>query len=107
MSYRDDAKVFKALSDENRLTILEILKNGEECATTICDKMNITQPTFSHHMKVLTDAGIVDYRKDGKWMIYSMSENGKKNLTQLILKYMLFCQLSEDSLKALCDAAEN
>lgn len=101
MSYREDAKIFKALSDENRLEIIELLKSGEKCAQEIVEAMNIAQPTLSHHMKILIDAGIVEYRKDGKWIYYTVSERGKKNLTQLILNYMLFCQLSDDSLKAL------
>lgn len=101
MSYREDAKVFKSLSDENRLAILELLKDGEKCAQEIIDIMDIAQPTLSHHMKILTDAGIVEYRKEGKWIYYSISENGKRNLTKLILNYMLFCELSEDSLKSL------
>lgn len=106
MKYREDAKLFKALGDENRLAILEILKDGERGAAEILEMMNISQSTFSHHMKILTDAGIVDYRKEGKWIYYKVSETGKKDLTQLILKYMLFCKLSEDSLKTLEEACK-
>lgn len=106
MSYREDAKIFKALADENRLAILELLKDGERCAQEMIEVMDIAQPTLSHHMKILTDAGIVNYRKHGKWIYYSVSEAGKKEFTQLILNYMLFCQLSDDSLKALENACK-
>ena len=106
MNYRNDAKIFKALGDENRLALLECLKDGEKGAAELSEKIDISQSTFSHHMKILTDAGLVDYRKDGKWIYYTVSERGKKDLTQLILKYMLFCQLSEDSLKTLEEASK-
>lgn len=106
MQYREDAKILKALADENRLAILEYLKDGEKGAAELSEKMNISQSTLSHHMKILTDSGIVDYRKDGKWIYYNVSERGKKDLTQLILKYMLFCELSEASLKVLEEASK-
>lgn len=106
MSYREDARIFKALSDENRLSILELLKDGEKGASVISEKMNISQPTLSHHMKILTDAGIVEYRKEGKCVYYIVSESGKKHLTQMILNHMLFCELSKDSLKILEDACK-
>ena len=68
------AELFKALSDENRLTVLSTLKNGEMCAGDILELLNITQPTLSHHMKTLCDAGIVTARKDGKRTYYSIAE---------------------------------
>ena len=52
-------KFFKALGDENRLRILTLLKSGELCACKILDELHIGQPTLSHHMKVLTEAGFV------------------------------------------------
>ena len=70
------ASMFKAFCDENRLQILELLRDGERCACKILDEMQITQPTLSHHMKILCDAGIVVGRKEGKWMHYSISEDG-------------------------------
>ena len=70
------AVVFKAFCDENRVKILQLLQNGEKCACKLLDEMNITQPTLSHHMKILCDSGIVVGRKEGKWMHYSISEDG-------------------------------
>lgn len=72
------AVVFKAFCDENRIRILQLLQEGEKCACELLEKMNITQPTLSHHMKILCDSGIVAGRKDGKWMYYSVSEEGVK-----------------------------
>lgn len=70
--------VFKALCDENRVKILKLLLTGEKCACVLLDDMHITQPTLSHHMKILCDSGIVAGRKEGKWMHYSISSDGVK-----------------------------
>ena len=68
--------IFKAFCDENRIRILQKLTSGEKCACRLLEEMNITQPTLSHHMKILCDSGIVYGRKDGKWMYYSISDAG-------------------------------
>ena len=70
------AKVFKAFCDENRIKILKLLQTGEKCACILLDDLQITQPTLSHHMKILCDAGIVVGRKDSKWIYYSISQEG-------------------------------
>ena len=67
------AVIFKAFCDENRIRILELLQGGEKCACKLLEELNITQPTLSHHMKILCDSGIVEGRKEGKWMHYSIS----------------------------------
>lgn len=74
--YERNAKVFKALCDSNRLMILEMLQSGERCACEILEDLNIGQSTLSHHMKILTESGIVEGRRDGKWMYYSLSKVG-------------------------------
>ncbi|MGL4818785.1 MAG: ArsR/SmtB family transcription factor [Bacilli bacterium] len=63
---------FKALSDLNRLHILTRLQDGELCACTLLEEMTIRQSTLSHHMKILTESGLVKARKEGKWMYYSL-----------------------------------
>ena len=70
------AMVFKAFCDENRIRILRLLSTGEKCACKLLEEINITQPTLSHHMKILCDSGIVIGRKEGKWMHYSISPEG-------------------------------
>ena len=72
--YMDNALLFKALSDANRLMIIDMLSCGELCACVILEKFNITQPTLSHHMKTLCDCGLVSGRKVGKWTYYSLNE---------------------------------
>lgn len=70
------AVIFKAFCDENRIKILQLLQGGEKCACMLLEEMNITQPTLSHHMKILCDSGIVVGRREGKWTHYSISEEG-------------------------------
>ena len=70
------ASIFKALGDENRWRILETLKEGERCACVLLTRMQISQSTLSHHMKVLCDAGLITSRRDGKWTHYSLRPEG-------------------------------
>ena len=71
--YSDQIAIFKALSDVNRLMIIDMLSCGELCACKILEKFQITQPTLSHHMKALCDCELVKSRKDGKWTYYSLN----------------------------------
>ncbi|MBQ7810707.1 MAG: winged helix-turn-helix transcriptional regulator [Clostridia bacterium] len=73
---KDTALVFKAFCDENRIRILNILSTGEKCACRLLEALSVTQPTLSHHMKILCDSGIVTARKEGKWMHYAISQEG-------------------------------
>ena len=66
------APVLKALADETRLSILLMLQDGELCACKIQERFDISQPTLSYHMKILTQCGLVKSRKDGLWMRYSL-----------------------------------
>lgn len=67
--------IFKALSDETRLNILQMLTSGELCACKILESFDITQPTLSYHMKILTDCGIVTGVRDGAWMRYNLNQD--------------------------------
>lgn len=67
--------ILKALSDRNRLAIVDMLSCGELCGCRLLEHFHITQPTLSHHMKVLTECGLVVGRKEGVWMHYSLNRN--------------------------------
>ena len=69
----DVALICKALGDANRLKIIQMLSDGEKCACKILERFNITQPTLSHHMKILVKCGLVNDRKEGKWRHYSLN----------------------------------
>lgn len=76
MDAKKTAVMFKAFCDENRIKILQLLSSGEKCACRLLEELDVTQPTLSHHMKILCDSGIVVGRKEGKWMHYSISQEG-------------------------------
>jgi ArsR family transcriptional regulator len=75
-SYDSHIEIFKALSDTNRLYIIDLLftagESGEMCASAIKKDMKISQPTLSYHMKLLCGCSLVSKRKDGKWVYYSL-----------------------------------
>ena len=72
MEYNKYANIFKALSDETRLKIIDMLSDEQLCACKILECFEITQPTLSYHMKILTDCGLVKGEKKGSWMFYSV-----------------------------------
>ena len=84
--YMQHVGLFKALADANRLMIIDMLTCGELCACKILEKFNITQPTLSHHMKILCDSGLVNGRKEGKWMYYSISAEGSEKAALFLQK---------------------
>lgn len=88
MTYKKDAKLFKALSDENRLQILCQLSRTEKCACVLLDALKIAQPTLSHHMRILVEAGLVVGRKEGKWMHYSLRKEAHAMVQDLLNKYL-------------------
>lgn len=69
----ESAAAFRALADDNRLAIVAILaQNKELCACKLLDRLSISQSTLSHHMKALVAAGLVEQRKEGRWMHYRL-----------------------------------
>lgn len=73
MIAEDVALICKALGDPNRLRIVQLLTKGEKCGCELLDEFNITQPTLSHHMKVLGECGLTNDRKEGRWHYYSLN----------------------------------
>ncbi|MDP4121097.1 MAG: metalloregulator ArsR/SmtB family transcription factor [Bacillota bacterium] len=85
-NHAQNAKIFKAFCDENRLQILELLQNGERCACILLEKLNICQSTLSHHMRILVQSGVVNARNEGKWTYYSISPQGAQHAESLLAK---------------------
>lgn len=92
------ALVFKALSDENRIRILKLLHGGEKCACKLLEELNISQPTLSHHMKILCDSGLVTGRREGKWTHYAICCEGVRRVRDLMKEL-----LSSENLPADCE----
>ncbi|MEG0164994.1 ArsR/SmtB family transcription factor [Anaerorhabdus sp.] len=76
MKYERNAIIFKAVCDEKRLRILELLQNGEKCACELIEDTGIAQSALSYHMRILCDSGIVTGRQEGKWIHYRINEDG-------------------------------
>ena len=73
MNTIDVVVICKALGDSNRLQIVQMLSDGEKCGCKLLEAFDITQPTLSHHMKVLAECGLINDRKEGKWHHYSIN----------------------------------
>ena len=95
-NYDENAKIIKALADSSRLKIIDILSCGEKCACNLLTEFDFTQPTLSHHMKVLMDCGIVECRKEGLWSHYSLNNT---HCNKLILFLM---NLVTDTDECIC-----
>jgi ArsR family transcriptional regulator len=67
------AELFHALSDETRLAILDMLRDGERCVCDLQTDLDAAQSRLSFHLKVLRDAGLVTDRKEGRWSYYSIA----------------------------------
>lgn len=82
--YADYALIFKALSDETRLKIVEMISCEEMCACDILEFFHITQPTLSYHMKILTECNLVESRRDGAWMRYRLNKNKMAGIAEYL-----------------------
>jgi ArsR family transcriptional regulator len=67
--------IFKALSDETRLRILALLKEGELCVCDIAETLKMTQPNISFHLGMLREAGLIKDKKSGRWIHYSLDDS--------------------------------
>ena len=65
--------MLKAITDESRLRIIKLLEQGEQCACVLLENLHFSQPTLSHHMKVLSECGLLLTRKEGKWCYYRLN----------------------------------
>lgn len=89
LDYVEYAKIFKVFADPKRLKIIDMLSDGELCACRILEEFQITQPTLSHDMKLLTDIDLVIPRKEGKWTHYSLNLNKMNEIYKTVGKLMI------------------
>ena len=104
MNYEENAKIIKSLSDPSRLKIIDILSCGEKCACDILDHFDFTQPTLSHHMKVLIDSGLVEVRKEGLWSYYCLNVNNCNKLSLFLMNLITETEecIFKDKSKFIC-----
>jgi ArsR family transcriptional regulator len=67
-------KVMKALSDPNRVKVIKMLQHKTMCVCEIQKVLQVSQPAVSKHMKILENAGLVSFRKDGLWVNYHLTD---------------------------------
>jgi ArsR family transcriptional regulator len=77
------ARLFHALSDETRLSILERLRRGERCVCELTDALEAAQSRLSFHLRVLKEAGLVIDRRDGRWMYYTLNADALAEVADL------------------------
>lgn len=74
LSYGEYIPAFKAISDETRLKIIDMLSCGTMCACDILEEFSISQSTLSYHMKILSESGLINATRDGAWMRYTLNK---------------------------------
>lgn len=99
---KDTARIFKALCDENRVRILLLLRSGEKCACKLLEELPVSQPTLSHHMKILCDSGLVMGRKEGKWTHYSISPEGREQAMACLQAVTALSETFEEKSESSC-----
>ena len=80
------AAVFRALADPTRVRIVNLLASSDEpvCVCELVPPLGLTQPTVSHHLKKLTDAGLLEREQSGKWAYYTLSRDAVERLAALV-----------------------
>ena len=76
-------RLFHALSDQTRLSILERLRRGERCVCELTDALDAAQSRLSFHLRVLKDAGLVTDRREGRWMYYTIDAETLAEVAEL------------------------
>ncbi len=82
---REIIKVFKALADKNRIRMVKALMVRPLCVCELQKLLGASQPSVSHHLKILAEAGIVDYERNGQWVTYRIKEVKKGDPIEEIL----------------------
>ena len=93
---RNHLKIFKALSDKNRLRIVKMLEEKPMCVCEITAVLKLAPSTVSKHLSLLHGAELIEDRKDGKWVNYSLSRKSQIPFVSEVLK-LLRRSLKDDS----------
>lgn len=83
----DAARVLKAVADPTRLQLLAMIRSsaaGEACVCDLTAPLGLRQPTVSHHLRVLTDAGLVSRERRGTWMWYSLVPEAVERMLEVL-----------------------
>ena len=97
---REIANIFKALSDDTRLRVIKLLQERELCVCELMQVLAMSQPRISRHMSVLKNAGLVEDRREGKWVYYSLRNEAQGKETKIILDAMVVVASGDAVVKA-------
>ncbi len=93
------AKIFYALSDPDRIKILEILRDGEKCVCEIIPHLGLIQPVVSRHLRILKECGIVTCKKDKNKRLYSVTNPSLfriiDSVSTELIKTLLECAIAQ------------
>ncbi|MCX7635410.1 MAG: metalloregulator ArsR/SmtB family transcription factor [Syntrophales bacterium] len=102
---QDFIKVMKALSDPNRVKLLKILQTKPFCVCEIQALLGIAQPTVSKHLKILEEAGLVTFTKDGQWVNYRWADGSKSPYAAAVLGNLRHWLGDDPHIRALMEKA--
>lgn len=100
-------RLFKALSDPNRLIILKILERKPLCVCEITELLDLAVSTVSKHLSILREAGLISDEKDGKWVIYRLNEQFRAGFVPILLKELSERLEQEEKVKMALKKADN
>lgn len=79
------ARLLKAVADPARLQLLALIRAaGEACACDLTEPLGLSQPTVSHHLKVLTDAGLLQRQQRGQWAWFRVADDRLRDLAAVL-----------------------
>ncbi|KXS49058.1 MAG: ArsR family transcriptional regulator [Halanaerobium sp. MDAL1] len=96
---KEIVKMLKAIADENRLQMINLLSCESLCSCHFVNILEISQPNVSHHLKILKEAGLIKASKRGRWIDYSLNEENiaiiKNEFNNILTKCKKDCQLTK------------
>lgn len=100
MSFSEYVPVFKAMSDETRLKILNLLSSNKLCACDLLEHFSISQSTLSYHMKILSDSALVKGEKEGSWVRYALNQ---ERMNEVMAFLEEIASVKDYTVKSSCD----
>ena len=99
-------KVMRALSDPNRVKLVKMLQKRTMCVCEVQAALGIAQPTVSKHLKILEGAGLVDRKKDGLWVNYSLTDGGRSPYAACLLGNLMHWLADDPGVRELIEKSE-
>ena len=100
MNYKEISQYLKVIADSSRLEIVDLLSCGELCSGHLLEHLSFSQPTLSHHMKVLKDNNLITSRKDGNKNLYKLNHDVLDDVTSRLTL------LSSSTVPCICETVE-